>query len=219
MQLYQHNIPVVGVTCPIMPDPHKKSHIIPLRSDTDPQPDSVTQQRQFKRLVQNYTKSRMKHYGSNRVAIDALFTQLTTVQRAENFFGWAKGHFKDITQYNYNPTSRIPIEELKSQLARANWRRGGSALSLVNTRLRYNSADRSIDYIPMGIFGKFWLALQVDSSVMIPKETDSASLDLHEVTAVNSNNTLGARYESVVAYEGKQTLEFAQLGSYILVAI
>jgi hypothetical protein len=208
-----------------MADPYDKSHIIPSTSDsdpkshTDPQSDSASQEGQFKRLVQEYTESRMKHYGTNRVAIDALLNQLTTVQRAENFFEWAKSHFKDTTQYNYNPASRIQNEELKTQLARANWRRGGSALSLINTRLRCDSVGPSMDHIPMGIFGRSWLALQADSSVMIPKETDSASLDSYEVTAVNSNNTLGARYESDVAYKGKKTLEFAQLGSYLLIAI
>jgi hypothetical protein len=172
---------------------------------------AIPRKRSFGHLVQNYTELRMKNDG-NRIAIDVLFKKLNSVGQAEEFFGWAAHHFKDATHFDYDRFTRMSNIEFRTQLANADWRRGNSALSLVNSRLCASNLDRGMDYIPLGSFRKSWLALQADSKIMIPKEADSASLDSHEVAVVNSNNLLGACYDCVAHGKEKQTLLFAQLG-------
>jgi hypothetical protein len=147
-----------------------------------------------------------------KVAMDMLLEELGSVGEAETFFRRTAHHFKDTTHFDFDRFTRMSNIEFKTHLANADWRRGGSALSFVNSRLCPSSLDRGTDYIPLGIFRKSWLALRADSKVMIPKEADSASLDLHEVDVVNSNSTLGARFDCVAHGKEKQTLLFAQLG-------
>lgn len=102
--------------------------------------------------------------------------------------------------------------EFRTQLSKADWRGGNSALSLVNSRLWPSNVDNVKAYIPLGRFKTEWLALRTDSKVLIPQELDSATLDLYNPVAVNSNNILGARYDGVTRDQGKQTLLFAQFG-------
>ena len=141
-----------------------------------------------------------------------LLKELGSVGQAETFFRWAAHHFKDTTHFDYDRFTRMSNIEFRTQLANADWKRGDSALSLVNSRLCSSNLDHSMDYIPLGSFRKSWLALRADSKVMIPKEADSTSLDSQEVAVVNSNNILGARYDCVAHGKEKQTLLFAQLG-------
>ena len=61
--------------------------------------------------------------------------------------------------------------------------------------------------------------MRADNKVLIPKEADSAALDLYEDTFVNSNNLLGARYDRVALDKGRQTLIFAQFGWYHHIAV
>ena len=154
----------------------------------------------------------MKNSGHNRVAMDMLLKELGSVGQAETFFRWAAHHFKDTTHFDYDRLTRMSNIEFRTQLANADWKRGDSALSLVNSRLCSSNLDHGMDYIPLGSFRKSWLALRADSKVMIPKEADSTSLDSQEVAVVNSNNILGARYDCVAHGKEKQTLLFAQLG-------
>lgn len=60
-----------------------------------------------------------------------------------------------------------------------------------------------MDYISLRRFKKYWLALRADNKVMIAKEAGSAILDSYEVAVVNSNNILGARYDSCRSWQGK----------------
>ena len=152
------------------------------------------------------------------MAIDMLLKELGSVAEAEPFFRWTAHHFKDTTHFDFDRFARMSNIEFKTQLANADWRRGGSALSLVNSRLCPRNLDHDTDYIPLGRFRKSWLALRADSKVMIPKEADSASLDLHEVAVVNPNNILGACFDCIAHGKEKQTLLFAQLGWYRRVA-
>lgn len=75
-----------------------------------------------------------------------------------------------------------------------------------------------MDYIPLGSFKKYWLALRANNKVMIPKEAGFPILDSYEVAVVKSNNILGARYDRVAHDKEKHTLLFAQLGWYCRVA-
>jgi hypothetical protein len=154
----------------------------------------------------------MNDSGHNGVAMDMLLKELGSVGQAETFFSWAARHFKDTTHFDYDRFTQMSNIEFRTQLANADWRRGGEALILVNTRLRSSNLDHAMDYIPLGSFRKSWLALRADNKVMIPKEAEYASLRSHGVDVVNSNNILGARYGCVAHSKEKQTLLFAQLG-------
>jgi hypothetical protein len=170
---------------------------------------AIPRNRRFEHLIPKYTEFRMKNDGGYKVAMDMLLEELGSVGEAEAFFRWTAHHFKDTTHFDFDRFTRMSNIEFKTQLANADWRRGGSALSLVNSRLCPSNLDHGTDYIPLGSFRESWLALRADSKVMIPTEADSASL---EVAVVNSNSILGARFDCVAPGKEKQTLLFAQLG-------
>jgi hypothetical protein len=186
-----------------MAAPNEQSDNLPTLSKST----AIPRKESFEHLLQKYTQFRMNNDDPG-MAMDMLFEKLDTVGQAEEFFKWATHHSKD----DYDRSTRMSNIEFSTQLANANWRRGGSALSLVNSRLRPRNLNRSKDYIPLGSFRKSWLALQVDDKVMIPEEADSAILDSLDIAVVNSNHILGARYDCVAHGKEKQTLLFAQLG-------
>lgn len=154
----------------------------------------------------------MKNNGGYEVAMDMLLEELESVGEAETFFKWSAHHFKDTTHFDFDRFTRMSNIEFRTQLAKADWRGVGSALSLVNSRLCPSDVDNVMDYIPLGRFRMHWLALRADNKVLIPKEADFAALDSYEDAVVNSNNILGASYECVAPDKGTQTLVFAQLG-------
>lgn len=151
---------------------------------------------------------------SHSMAMDIILQGESSIGQAEAFFRWAAQHFKNTTYFDIDQSKQMSNIDFKTHLANANWRRGGSALCLVNSRL---CQSNGMDYIPLGRFKNYWLALRADNVVMIPKESGFAIQDSYEVTVVNSNNILGARYDSVAGKE-KHTLLFAQLGWYCHVA-
>ena len=157
----------------------------------------------------------MRTYGSNRMATDIVLQEQSCIGQAEAFFKWTAQHFKNITHFNIDRSKQMSNIDFRTHLANANWRRGGSALCLVNSRL---CLSNGMDYIPLGRFKKYWLALRADNKVMIPKEAGFAILDSYEVAVVNSNNILAARYDCVALDKEKHTLLFAQLGWYCRVA-
>ena len=147
------------------------------------------------------------------MATDIVLHEESSIGQAEAFFRWTEQYFENTTHFDIDQSNQISNLEFRTHLSNANWRRGGSALCLVNTRLCLSK-----DYIPLGRFKKYWLALRADNKIMIPQEARSAILDSYKVAVVNSNNILGARYDFVAHGEEKQTLMFAQLGWYCRVA-
>ena len=172
---------------------------------------AISEDGNFEALLQKYIESRIRTYGSNRMATDIVLQEQSSVGQAEAFFRWAAQHFKNTTHFDIDQSKQMSNIDLRTHLANANWRKGGSALCLVNSRLCFSNGR---DYIPLGRFKKYWLALRADNKVMIPKEAGFAISDSYEVAVVNSNNILGARYDCVAHGKEKHTLLFAQLGWY-----
>ncbi|RTE84273.1 hypothetical protein BHE90_001128 [Fusarium euwallaceae] len=183
------------------------SEPLPTSSKTASSPDEM----KFRRLLSRYQKYRDGSAGSTAVAMDMLLGELGGFETAKAFFEWTKVYYKTTTYFDFDEFAAMSTFEFKAHLAAANWISGGEALSLVNSRLSCNSLKYGTNYIPLGRFQGFLLSLHTDSMVMIPREADSASLDAHDLTAINSNNILGAQYDSVHGSD-KQTLVFAQLG-------
>lgn len=185
------------------------------KTPSTPYPGPLPPDRNFERFLQEYTESAWtKDHGDNQAAMDTLLEKLDTWGEAEKFFAWTAQCFGDTTRLDNDRFPRVSNAEFRSQIASANWK-GGEALRRVNSRLCSKGLDQSMDYIPLGFLGNCWLALRGDNTVMIPKEADSATMDLyHNVTTVNPNSILGARYDCVSGGQEKQTLLFAPLGSY-----
>lgn len=176
---------------------------------------AISENVNFEALLQKYTESRMRTNGSNSMAMDIILQEESSIGQAEAFFRWAAQYFKDTTYFDIDQSKRMRNIDFRTHLANANWRRGGSALCLVNSRL---CQSNGMDYIPLGRFKNYWLALRADNMVMVPKEAGFAIQDFYDVAAVNSNNILGARYDSVAHGKEKHTLLFAQLGWYCRVS-
>ncbi|KAH8659532.1 hypothetical protein BGZ61DRAFT_593942 [Ilyonectria robusta] len=183
------------------------SEPLPTSSKSASTPDEI----KFRRLLSRYQRYRINGAGSTAVAMDMLWKELANFEEAKAFFEWTNVYFKTTTYFNFDEFAAMSNVDFRTQLATANWISGGEALSLVNSRLSCNDLKRGANYIPLGRYQRFLLSLHADSMVMIPREADAASLDAHDLTAVNSNNILGAQYDSARGSE-KQTLLFAQLG-------
>lgn len=176
---------------------------------------AISENGNFEALLQKYKESRMRTNVSHSMAMDIILQEESSIGQAEAFSRWAAQHFKNATYFDIDQSKQMSYIDFKTHLANANWRRGGSALCLVNSRLCQSNGT---DYIPLGRFKNYWLALRADNVVMIPKESGFAIQDSYEVTVVNSNNILGARYDSVAHGKEKHTLLFTQLGWYCHVA-
>ncbi|RSL42980.1 hypothetical protein CEP54_015272 [Fusarium duplospermum] len=184
-----------------------RSGPLPTSSKSASTPDEI----KFKRLLSRYQKYRDDSAGSTAMAMDMLLRELGDYETAKAFFKWTKVYYKTTIYFNFDEFAAMSNVEFRTQLATANWISGGEALSLVNSRLSCNDPKRGTNCIPLGRFQSSLLSLHTDNMVMIPREADSASLDAHDLTAINSNNILGAQYDSTHGRE-KQTLLFAQLG-------
>ncbi|RSM15827.1 hypothetical protein CDV31_004769 [Fusarium ambrosium] len=181
------------------------------RLPTSSKSASTPEEIKFRRLLSRYQKYRDGSAGSTAVAMDMLLGELGDFETAKDFFQWTKVYYKTTTCFNFDEFAAMSNADFRIQLATANWISGGEALSLVNSRLSYNNLKHGTNYIPLGRFQRFLLSLHTDNMVMIPREADSASLDAHDLTTINSNNILGARYGPILGGE-KRTLLFAQLG-------
>lgn len=169
---------------------------------------------ELERLLKLYTKLRSNDDTKTSSAVENILRELDTIGRAEKFFEWAGEDAKTTLHFNRDCFKETKGDDTIDWLKKANWKLGGKALSVVNSRLSYSGRDTAKAYIPLGRLSGSWLALRKDNEVMVPGETSGPYLEARKIISVNSNNILGLHYEPVGSKVGNEILFFAQLDNY-----
>lgn len=168
-------------------------------------------EKNFEILLNKYIESRAEKGMDDSTAINDLLQNLGSVQQARKFFSETAECFKDTAPVGCN------ITEFKMRLKTANWITRGEDLGFVYRAFRHKRffADDYLypwDYIPLGIFDNFLLAVEIDLKAMAAQEADSVTMDSCNVVSITSHETLGVRYDSIGSGNEKQTMLFTQFG-------
>jgi hypothetical protein len=135
--------------------------------------------KKFEIQLNKYMESRAEKGMDNSRAIDDLLQNLGSVQQARKFFSETAEYFKDTAPVECD------ITYFKRRLKTANWITGGEDLRFVYLALRHNRFVNDGDlyggsnYIPLGMFDNFWLAVGIDLRAMVPQEAHSATNVTH----------------------------------------
>jgi len=168
-------------------------------------------EKNFEILLNKYMESRAEKGMDDSTAINDLLQNLGSVQQARKFFSETAECFKDTAPVG------CYITEFKRRLETANWITGDEDLGFVYRALRHKrffGVDYLYpwDYIPLGMFDNFLLAVEIDLSAMAVQEADSATIDSCNVSSIAFHETLGVRYDSIDSGNEKQTMVFTQFG-------
>jgi hypothetical protein len=168
-------------------------------------------EKNFETLLIKYIESRAEKDIDDNTAINDLLQSLGSAQQAHKFFNETAEYFKD------TPPVGCDITEFKRRLETANWNTAGEDLGFVYRAFRHkrffgNDYLCQWDYIPLGMFDNFLLAVEIDLNAMAAPEVDSDIIESCNVSSLASHETLGVRYDSIGSGNEKQTMVFIQFG-------
>ena len=181
----------------------------PQREVTHPSRSSSAQSWTYQEIFEEQSRLTLQDEGDTK-ALDFLAQQFNT-EASKEYVQWATERLTRTVHSGTRYPALVSTRRLKMALSCLNLNPGYENLAVVIERLEGGSYEN----LPLGTFADHWLAFQPGKNAMIPDEVNFDTIEANDVSVVNPNIVLGARFKALTHENKTESFNFAQLGTHL----
>lgn len=186
----------------------------PQREARHPNMSSSAPPWSYEEIFERHSELTLQDDGDSE-PLEFFLQHLSSSEASNEYVQYAADRLTNMVRSNTEYSVLTSTTKFKNALLHLNWRPGDEYLAIVINRLEGGTYKN----LPLGTFADHWLALQPSTRAMIPDEVDFDTIEAHDISVVNPNIVLGARFEALTQEKKTESFNFVQLGRRLFLTL